>query len=478
MKNYRFLSKKTIIGGSVIFIAFLFILMAFSPALAGTGQGIQPATAEKSYIPNPEMNTNITWSTFHNGWTPLEYAVNGTANATLNTGLSTIYANPISVNPTDIQSPILQTEKIDGSQWQNLSKWVITENPGGFANTVSNTSTTVAYTGVSDNPLGGGAGMTATYEIPVSALPSTNPAYDYVTFDVGFTKNTSDAWGAQIGIGNATSGGYIIGIASGHNLYMSESLAQITAQSGIEFNTSAGAGYTPYITVNLQLNAPPDSVNSTNVLTLSALGISEIPYTLGTQTQNGSQVAITTATGNARLSSFNPDFAWTSITNGGYSVATSQAMQSITESQASLTGKYAEELTYQGTMTLPTAPDLSYGGSNITMALPINGSQFSVAQINGVSVLSTLNGQSNGTFVFGSVNPNNPNSIIIQFKLTQAQWNASSGAPSFFSVRGLEYYWWVGLIGALSAIGLGAAAMTHFGGDEEALKIPKGKFGR
>ena len=438
-----------------IFLAALMLV----GGLAGAIPHSQTATPENTAItaPNPTMNTNITWSTFHNGWNPLEYN-NGTGNQTLATNMSSFYKNPISVNPTDIQSAILQTENIDGTQWVNLSKWVRTVNPSGFANTVSNTSTTVAYTGVSDNPLGGGASMVATYEIPVSALPSTNPAYDYVTFDVGFTKSTSDAWGAQIGIGNATSeGNPFIGIASGHNLYMSESLAQITAQSGIEFNTSAGAGYTPYITVNLRLNAPPDSVNSTNVLTLSALGISKIPYTLGTQTQNGSQVAITTATGNARLSSFNPDFAWTSITNGGYSVATSQQMQNVSESQGTVSNsKYVEQATYQGNFQLPTAPDLSYANSNVTMPVTIPGNQYIVANLNGASFTSTLGSMKNGTLAFGSVNPNSANSIVLEVEYTASQWNSITSAPSFWNnpIGTIEYYWYISLGIVLGAIGL------------------------
>ena len=154
-------------------------------------------------------------------------------------------------------------------------------------------------------------------------------------------------------------------------------------------------------------------------------------------------------------------------------------MQNITESQTSISdGTYIEEATYQGTLSLPTAPGLSYGTANVSLNMTVPGSQFEVATLNGISYLSGVQAKTNGTYYFGKVNPNSPNSMILQAKYTASQWDASTHAPSFFSLRGLEYYWWVGVIAGLSIIGLGAAAVSHFGGDEEDLKVPKGKFGR
>ena len=110
--------------------------------------------------------------------------------------------------------------------------------------------------------------------------------------------------------------------------------------------------------------------------------------------------------------------------------------------------------------------------------MSIAGNQYEVANLNGISYLSAITTLKNGTFVFGTINPNAQNTLILETEFTAQQWNASTSAPSFFSVQGLEYYWWVGLIGLMSVIGLGAAASTHFSGEEENLKIPKGKFGR
>ena len=154
-------------------------------------------------------------------------------------------------------------------------------------------------------------------------------------------------------------------------------------------------------------------------------------------------------------------------------------MQNPIESQSQISSStYIEQATYQGTFYTPTAPDLTYTNSNITLPVNIAGNQYEVANLNGISFLSTLQTKDNGTFSFGSINPNNQNTLILEVEYTASQWNASTNAPSFFSIQGIEYYWWVGVIGLLSIVGLGAAASSHFNGAEENLKVPKGKFGR
>ena len=97
------------------------------------------------------------------------------------------------------------------------------------------------------------------------------------------------------------------------------------------------------------------------------------------------------------------------------------------------------------------------------MTLP--GSQYEVANLNGISYLSEIQSKTNGTFTFGTVNPNSQNTIILEVEFTASQWNASSTAPSFWSIQGIEYYWWVGVIGLLSLIGLGSVASAHWGGN-------------
>ena len=479
MKNYKFLSKKTIIGGSVIFIAFLFILMAFSPALAGTGQQIETAQQASNYMPAPTMNTNITWSVFHYGWKTLEYN-NGTANTTLNAGVSNYYANPISVNPTDIQANgTLQNEKIGTSSfiWENTSGYInySTTNDSSYAKITSGKGTLAISGNTSPE-----ASTCAAYGafINVANFPSNNLQYDYVTFIYGLSGASMTGVYANINLWNSTNYGSQFGsiIHPGQVGYITENLAQFQKQNGYTttFNTS-GAGKTNSMEIEPQLDMPKSS--TTQDYTLTIYGMAFTSYAMDLGTNNTGTVA--KSLGNAQLSSFAPSFPYTEVINNGYSVAVSQSLQNETETQSSINdGQYIEAATVQGNFELPTAPDLSYKGSNVSMPIVVNTSQFEVLNLNDASYLNSLPARDNGTFGFGSVNPNSPNNMIIEQKFTAAQWNSITKAPSFFTLRGIEYYWWVAIIGILSVVGLGAAAASHFGGDEETLKIPKGKFGR
>ena len=77
---------------AVVVASVLFILTSAAPAVQTVMA--QPSTASNGYQPEPTMNSNVTWSTFYNGWNPLEYTT-GTGNATLNAELSTLSDNPI-----------------------------------------------------------------------------------------------------------------------------------------------------------------------------------------------------------------------------------------------------------------------------------------------------------------------------------------------------------------------------------------------
>ena len=490
MKNIRFLSKKTIIGGSVIFVSFLFILMAFAPALSGAGQTATPAQTEKSYIPNPQLNSNITWSTFHNGWKTEEYS-NGTGNKTLTAPLSSFYANPISVNPVDIQGSLnnythkiasqttnLQWTKITGNYGASGEDSTSTANPpaGGSVETIANSTGIITFTintsaAAANNY---GAGIC----VDTSSLPSNTLQYDYFTGAAEITAGSSITGlnlteGFNSNHGNRTEA--VLGYTNKVDtpVYISVPLSQYAADIGY---TSGGTIYPRF---DITLNVPVSTTATTYRVQIFDFGITTYAKTLGSQIINGTSHSVNKVSGNAQLTSFDPSFKWTSIINGGYSVAVSQEMENLTESQTSISdGNYIEQATYQGILTLPTAPDLSYSNTNITLNMALPGKQYEVANLNGVSYLSIIQAKTNGTFAFGSVNPNTPNSMILEAKYTASQWDSSTHKPSFFTLRGLEYYWWVGVIGGLSIIGLGAAAVSHFGGDEENLKIPKGKFGR
>ena len=281
---------------------------------------------------------------------------------------------------------------------------------------------------------------------------------------------------AWLRIWNSTSVGTTFSntvITPGQEIYFSLPLSQLN----LGMNTTPGAGYSSSIKFDLMLDAPAGSTSSDLwTATLSGLAFTDYAIPLGT---NATGSPIVNAI-NPRMATFgSPELKYSKVIDNGYTVAVSQTLQNITESQTSISdGSYIEEATYQGTLNMPTEPDLTYGTSNITLNMRMPGDQYTVATLNGVSYLSAIEAQKNGTFSFGTVNPNSPNSMILEAKYTASQWDASTHAPSFFTLRGIEYYWWVGVIGLLSLIGLGAAASAHWGGEEDDLKVPKGKFGR
>lgn len=471
---------KAIFGGLglVIFSALIVLIMtAPSGAVMNEQQATAAATSQPiSYIPNPTMNTNVTWSTFYNGWSPLEYN-NGTTNLTLNTGLSTAYANPISVNPAKISG----IAGIYAPSEENTS-WAIANGRSiatGATATVGNASgkETLTLTG-SDS----GTSLQAYHiEIPVTALPSSNPQYDYFTIIFNTSGKTVTGERASIYLTNDTNHGsygqagfYTPDIYGTGDQFLSFSLSSLTTNVTKygDMNISANS----YYTLGISLAAPNGTAGDSWSTTLQAFMLTENQPYLGS---NSTSPQVSQGTGSIQLTSFNPDFTWSKITNSGYSVAVSQLMQNTTESQSSITsGNYIEQATYQGILSLPTAPDLTYAETNITINMVIPGKQFEVANLNGVSYLSNIQSKTNGTFGFGAVNPQAQNSLILEIQYTASQWNASTSPPSFFSIQGIEYYWWVGVIGLLSIVGLGAAASSHFSGEEESLKVPKGKFGR
>ena len=140
-----------------LLVVVLMILSALVIALPGTQgreYGMNPAASSSANIqPNPTLNTNITWSTFHKGWNPLEYS-NGSGNLTLETGMSSIYANPISVNPADLVAPgALQSDKLGSyGNWTNLSLYQTGANNASFPATLT-TSTLGTQTICNMRPL-------------------------------------------------------------------------------------------------------------------------------------------------------------------------------------------------------------------------------------------------------------------------------------------------------------------------------------
>ena len=486
-KNKLSRQKRLAIAGFfAIFIALLFLISSV-PATAGAGQNqLETGMTTTSYIPNPTLNSNVTWSTFYHNWKPLEYS-NGTANLTLNAQENTLYGNPITLNPSDIVAKgTLQNNKIGGAYWNASTANIGNTAPGEVYKIGTKTVGGATQLWESGNQsAAGGASIGRTMGIPTTDYLSNNLAYDFLTIGAYLPAGYPTGTDITLQIANTTATGTILttttwtSITSGETFYNSIPLSSLQKELKIGLSPINGKNYTPKIHIQFKLEIPAGTTDFVANGTIYAVALTTNQLSLGTETSNGITNTLSNTTRTAQLSDFSPTFNFQSVVNSGYKVAISQTMQNITESQSSITsGSYIEQATYQGIFSLPTAPDLSYSNSKISMNMTIPGTQFEVANLNGISYLSQIQTKTNGTFTFGTVNPNQQNAIILETKFTASQWNASTSAPSFFSIQGLEYYWWVGLIGLMSVIGLGAAASSHFSGEEENLRIPKGKFGR
>ena len=457
-----------------LMIAGGFVALASSQPTA-TSPTANAAATGQSILPDPTLNTNITWSTFYNGWNPLEYA-NGSANLTLNTGLSQYYANPITINPAGIQSKTLNG-KYAGENFFSPANYVL-RGTGQSQVSIGNTSDSIYMKGNATSTVSLSA--SETIQIPWAQMPSQNTAFDYITATLSLSAGAGATTYAALTIGNQTAAGVFVKevystlhATAGKTIYLSESIAQLIASTGMQVNSTTNS----YIYIGFRLYQAAGTAADTPIatLTMNNFAITTYPIILG---QNSTGATVANGAGTIALRTFKPTTPMT-LQNGSYTVAVSQTLQNTIISQTAINQNgYSEQVSYQGTEYLPTAPYLTYTASNISMPMNVSGSQFTIANVNGVSYLSAIQAKHNGTFLFALVNPNQQNSVILQVDYTTAQWNSVSGAPPFFSLAGLEYYWWVGLIGFFSLIGLGSAALAHWGGEEENLRTPKGKFGR
>ncbi len=454
--------KKVILPAFAILIAFLFLMAPIGAA----SHSISPATTSTNYQPNPTLNVNTTWNTYYSAWNanPLEYAVNSTANATLPANLSSFYQNPISVNPGDIIAPgILQNNAVGGVYW-NTSTVL---GPGGTTLTgynVTFSTYNITTNGVTEKQeeadiIGATTGNNVGQGITVKAAnyPSQNPAYDYLTIII--SASTTGGANAQIDIVNSTGKQIQIGtsITAGTE-YLSINLQQIEDKYHIGLNTTAGTGYSSQIQVLDHITVPSGAPVSKDYTTLTGLAMSTSPYILG---YNSTGSAITSGIGNIEMAKFSPqNFKYTEIANGGYSVAVSQPLQNVTQTQTPITsGNYIEQVGYQGSFLLPSAPDLSYGPANVTVNLAVPASQFQVLDINGASYLSTLGNKTNGTVVLlTSTNPTTQISYLAYVDYTASQWQSISHPAGIFTFDGISYYFFIAIGAVAAIIGLTVAA--------------------
>ena len=463
-----------------IFVAILMILSALVialPGMQGREYGIHPAASASSQgniQPDPLLNTNVTWSTFNAGWNPLEYS-NGTANLTLNAELSSLYANPISVNPAHIIYA-------SNSTWMNASLFATRVFNTGIG-TVISTPTKTTYEGVPAIEATVNTSAAATnigvldIQIPLTDMPSNNLAYDYVTAaGIATGKSLPTGSGVFLGTNNAT--GVNINLVSqnatglhethtpttgntGQPFYMSVSLTQLeTLISGTDeqnYNFS-GAGAATHITVSIRIDLPQEA-STTYTLYMTQVMLSESPEYPGLHNFGNSTSALTNSMGIQTLTALSPDFAYKQITENGYSVAVSQPLQNLTISQAAISsGDYIEQVEYQGEFVLPSAPDLSYGPANITEYFNLSTSQTQVLDINGASYLSSIASKNGTITLLTTANPNQPTQFLQIVDYTESQWTSISSPPGIFSLAGLEYYWEELIIAILAIVGIGGGA--------------------
>jgi len=481
--------KQKILYFLPVLIAGIFIAMALAPVVSQSGGAsqIQPTTTTATTVNEtmPYLNTNVTWSAFNSSMTPNEY-LNGTDQPQyINAEPSTFYQNYISVNPAHIIAPkVLQADNLGDSpaSWDK-SLW-------SYVNVLANTTATVTWANVSglgetkytiDKTGSNSNSYVQTemgYNIKATNYSSQNLNYDYLTAIFSVSVPTSSGAVGYIDLWNSTGAGHTATpyITSG-SYYFSESLAQIQKENGYTttWNTTAVKGYSSYLLIDPSLNIPSGAPNGDYSITLNGLAMTTYPITFGS---NSTGSVITSSTGNLQLSDFHPDIQNVSIVNAGYTEALSQPMSmglNYTYTQAQLTGsEYIEENTREANLEFPTGSDISYSNSNISLVLNgVTGDQIGIYNINGVSYsssVSTMHG--NQTLYSGSVNPNQPNNVIIQTEYTAQQWNSITQAPFFLSVQGIEYYWWIFLIGTFGAIGIFAGLRSYSEGKEENLRAP------
>lgn len=440
-----------------LLIAALFFAVSAGPAVTGQGSQNQANsfTASKGIQPFMSMNTNVTWSTFYAGWNPLEFNTS-TANKTLTTGLSNFYTNPISINSSKIQTSALN----DVNSSINVSSSKILYHETGQNYTVNKTtnSVTLGSNGTVKESLMYG------YKIPITAFPSNNIAFDFLTMSGYICGVHTTGQYASFHITNSSGDNVWLTFENGTIIKSSASTqfgngaffisAPISAMTNnltnLNFSKTSSIGLT------IQLNQPIGKSLNLISVRMTGIAISTSPYTLGTT--NG-KIYQAYYGNNEEMSQFAPNFKWTKITNNGYTVATSQPLQNVKVSQTAISnGSYIEEVQTQGQFSLPNAPDLSYGSANITEQLNVSSSQVMVLDISGLSYLSTISGKNGTINLLSSVNPTSSTSFLEIVEYTSSQWNTISGPPGFFSVAGVEYYFDEIVLGLTALLGIGGLA--------------------
>ena len=442
------ISKNTFLTVFAISIALIFLMAPVGAA----SHSISPATATSTnYQPDPTLNTNVSWNTYNSSWAPMQYN-NGTGYHNLSAGYSSFYANPISINPGDIK-PYTLDGKYAGANFFNTTQYDLYYS--GYSHSIGNGSNGLYISGNASST--SGLNDYQVIKIPWAQMPSQDYQYIYITATLSLSSSSGSATTGQITIANSSQTGVYGQVANskekiyaGQSMYISESLAQLIAGTGININSTAS----PYLYIGIALIQPEGTAadTPTATLTMSNFALTTYPVSLG---QNATGAVITSGVGTVHLAKFSPTVPMV-IQNNGYSVAVS-ASPNITEVQTPITsGNYIEQVQYSGAFQLPSAPDLSYSASNITLNLTVPADQFQVLNIGGNSYTGALGNKTNGTVqVISSINPTTSTSFYMIVEYTASQWQSISHPAGFFTYDGIAYYYWLAIGAIASLLGLG-----------------------
>jgi hypothetical protein len=459
--------KQKILYFLPVLIAGIFIAMALAPVTSGGSSQIQPTTTTATEVNQtmPYLNTNITWSQFNESMLPNEY-LNGTDQPQyLNAEPSTYYKNYISINPADIRT------NRPYPSYATPSNATVTGTTTTASETFTHSGNDIFYNITANATKSPNAGIE--WNFPFSSLPSANLNYDYVTILYRVSGASIVGEQARIDINDLKGANAIMSIDNGTGGgIISFSLGQAYDKVHTLNETYYGTyGVSPLVGLDTPTTLSPETVD----FEVTGLYVTTYPISMGS---NAYGSTVSNAFGTIQLADFHPDINNVSIVDNGYTEALSQPMSmglNYTYTQAQLTGsEYIEENTREANLEFPTGSDISYSNSNISLVLNgVAGDQIGIYNINGVSYSSSVSTmQGNQTLYTGSVNPNQPNNVIIQTEYTAEQWNSITQAPFFLSVQGIEYYWWIFLIGTFGAIGIFAGLKSYSEGKEENLRAP------
>ena len=450
------ISKNTFLTVFAISIALIFLM---APVGAASHSISPAASTSNNYQPIPTLNTNVTWSTYNSSWGELEY-YNGTGYQNLSAYPNSNIENPITVNTGDIvANGSLQNDKVAGTIWNTKTPTVVNNEPGTGAVATAGTSTiggvTEPYISLNTSAAGeDSAFMSNAPNIGVSQLPSNNLQYDYITYGATLSGPNITGVYAYLGIYNGTTNTFNgLTIHPGQSIYASMSFAYLQQLNGGKgFNTTGTGAATEYL-LQPYIYVSQSTTSGTFTLTINSIALTQYPYLLGENATGSTQNIIK---GEAHLSTFKPTAQMT-IYKNGYTVAVTQQPQNLTSTQTPITsGNYIEQVQYSGTFQLPSAPDLSYGYSNITFPMTVPASQVQVLTVAGNSYINALGNKTNGTVqLISGLDPTSPTSYYAIVEYTASQWQSISHPAGFFTYDGIAYYYWLAIGAIASLLGLG-----------------------